>query len=904
VTSAPLPPEIEELIDVVLRAADLEFTDGRREVEQELRAHFEDGLAKGVSAETLIVRFGDPVEAGRRIARTRPGAAARNRGERRRWWMSGREWWDEVRRAARRLTRAPGFAAVVIVTLALGIGANTAIFTVLDAVLLKDLPYAEPDRLVRIHEGNPEDVGGEYLRVPLIVAWRGWDEVFDELGALYTYREMGADLTSGDRPERVHVLWVSAGYFEALGIAPHRGRTFTEDESYGPGEATGRTEPIAHTAVISHALWARIFEGSDDALGRTIELDGESYEVVGVMPRGFKNPFGTDSDVWLPYDMRLGGSNHYRNWFLSGVARLRDGVTLEQARERVRAIAEAHHDSEPETFGAYPRLLPLHQEVVGPTRARMLWILAGAAGMVLLTACLNVTNLLVARGLSRDRDLALRSALGSGRARLVVGILAENGLLAVAGGAAGLALGVFGVKALVALAPGVVPMVTEIRMGGAVFGFTTAVTIGALLLFGMTPALRMSRTAPAEVLRSGDRTSTTGRASRRVRDGLVIAQVGVALALVAGAALFTRSFSSLVNLPLGLDPEGVLTFEVHLPEARYPDGAARHAFHEQLHDRIAALPAVDEVGAVSWLPVKGRYHSWGFYWDPENPDGSNDDAWYGTDVRVVAGDYLAAMGIDLLSGVGLGEVDLDAEPMVWINRTVVDEVFGEDEALGQQIVLAGDTRRVMGIVDDVAHDSRGSTTRKSYVPHAQFAGDRNWALTQTVRARGDLGQLTEQIRTELGRIDGQLVLFEPRTADALLSSVREQDRFAALLMACFAGLALVLSLVGTYGVLAGSVAARSREIGIRTALGASTQEIRAMVLRYAARLVVPGTILGLAGAWVGAGWIRALLFEVDARDPLSLSATVLLFLVIGLASAWLPARRATRVDTVEVLTAE
>jgi hypothetical protein len=224
VTSAPLPPEIEELIDVVLRAADLEFTDGRREVEQELRAHFEDGLAKGVSAETLIVRFGDPVEAGRRIARARPGAAARNRGERRRWWMSGREWWDEVRRAARRLTRAPGFAAVVIVTLALGIGANTAIFTVLDAVLLKDLPYAEPDRLVRIHEGNPEDVGGEYLRVPLIVAWRGWDEVFDELGALYTYREMGADLTSGDRPERVHVLWVSAGYFEALGIAPHRGR--------------------------------------------------------------------------------------------------------------------------------------------------------------------------------------------------------------------------------------------------------------------------------------------------------------------------------------------------------------------------------------------------------------------------------------------------------------------------------------------------------------------------------------------------------------------------------------------------------------------------------------------------------------------------------------------------------
>ncbi len=900
-----LPAEIEALIREVLDAADLDFTDGRTDVEQELRDHFEDGLARGVTAEELIDRFGDPTVAGRKIAGTRPRAAARRRGESRGWWMSMGEWWDEVRRAIGRLGRAPGFTAVVILTLALGIGANTAIFAVLSAVILDELPYEQPDRLVRLYEANQEDlIGGEYMRAPLMAEWRQWSEVFEEVGALYTYREMGADITSAEQPARVHTLWVSAGYFETLGITPHRGRTFEPNESFGPGEATSRTEPIARTAVISHRLWLSHFEAREDALGSALELDGQSYEVVGVMPRGFRNPFGTDSDVWLPYDMRQGGSNHYQNWFLSGIARLRDDVTLEQARERVRALSEAYFETEPGTLGAFPRLLPLHQDVVGSTRARMLWILAGAAGMLLLTACLNVTNLLVARGLSRDRDLALRSALGSGRGRLVAGILLENGLLALAGGLAGLTLGVLGVKGLLFLAPGVVPMVTEIHTGGTVFLFTSATTAGALFLFGMAPALRMSRTAPADVLRSGDRASTTGRSGRRIRDGLVVAQVGVALALVTGAALFTRSFTSLVNVPLGFESEAVLTFEVNLPGARYPDGSSRHAFHEEFQNRIASLPNVERVGAVSWLPVRGRYHSWGFYWDPENPDGSNDDAWYGTDVRVFNGDYLGALGIQLLAGVDPGEVDFEAEPMIWLNQAVVDEVFGDSDALGQQIVIADATRRVMGIVENVAHDARGTTTRKSYVPHAQFADDRNWPLTQTVRARGELGQLREQLQTELARVDGQLVLFQPQPLDAILASVREQERFAALLMATFAGLALLLSLVGTYGVLAGSVAARTREIGIRMALGANSEEVRGMILRHAARLVVPGVALGLGAAWIGGRWIRALLFEVELTDPISLSGSVALFLLVGFVSAWIPARRATRVDTVEVLTAE
>ena len=899
-----LPAEIVEVIETVLEAAGLDLVGGRPEVERDLYAHFEDGLDSGVSLQELIDRFGDPVATGTRIARTRPRAEARNRGETGRWWMSPRDWFDETRKALRGLRRIPGFAAIVVLTLTLGIGANTAIFTVLNAVLLQDLPYPEADRIVRIFEARPDDpMGGEYLRALLVGEYRGWEEVFDGVASLYTYRETGADL-EGERPERVNVLRVSAGYFETLGIGLERGRTFTDDESFGPGEAAQRSIPISHSAIISHGLWGRRFGGAEAVIGQSIVLDGTSYEVVGVMPRGFKNPFGTDSDVWLPHDLRLGGSNSYNNWFLSAVARLRDGVTLEQAQERVKTLSLAYAEAQPDLRDAYPRLIPLRENVVGSARATMLWILAAAASLVLLTACLNVANLVFARGLSRDRDLALRSALGSGRGRIIAGILTENGLLALAGGAGGVGLGWVGVKALLKFAPGVVPMVTEIQVGAAVFLFASVVTVGALLLFGLTPALRMSRTAPADVLRSGDRSSTSSRFVRRVRDGLVVVQVGTALALVVGAALFTRSFSSLVDVPLGVDPAGVLTLEVHLPEVRYADGPARDAFHTLFQDRVAALPSVDRVGATSWLPVSGTYHTWGFYWDPENLDGSNNDSWNSTDVRLIAGDYFGAMGIDVVRGESPGEVDLNGELLTWINQTAATEAFGDTDPVGEQIRLAGEARRVAGVVEDIPHDARGNVSSKSYIPHMHHADDRNWALIQAVKTRGDLAEVESQIREVLAGMDGQLVLFQPRSFETLLTGMREQDRFATLLMGAFAGLALLLSLIGTYAVLAGSVTSRTREIGIRMALGANSSTVRNMILRYAARLTLPGIALGLFGAWVGARWIGALLFEVEASDPVAFAATIGIFLAVGFISAWLPARRATRVDTVQTLTAE
>jgi predicted permease len=517
-----LPPEITEVVERVLDASGLDFVDGRAEVEQELFSHFEDGLAAGSPAHVLIERFGDPLAAGRRIARTRPRAAARNRGEHWRWWMSPRELWDEMRQAARRLGRAPGFTVIVILTLALGVGANTAIFAVLNAVLLEELPYAEPGRLVRVYENNRERPQLQFIRAPVLAEWKRWEGVFEHVGGLYTYREVGADLTSGSSPRRVTVMRASTGYFETLGVAPERGRTFEFDESLGPGEATSTTTPPAFVTVLSHDLWTSEYEGASDLIGRTIELDGTSFEVVGVTPRGFNNPFGTHADVWVPQDLRSGGSNSFGNYYLSAVGRLRDGLTLEVAQERLKTLAEAFAEQEPRMQAWFPTILPLQDDLVGDTRRTMLLILAGAAGLVLLTACVNVANLLFARGLGRDRDLALRSAIGSSRGRLIAGILAENGLLAAGGGLFGLLIGWSGVKALLWLAPDALPMVAEVELGSTVFLFALTVTVAALVIFGLVPALRLSRTAPADVLRSGDRASTVGRVSRRLRDALVM----------------------------------------------------------------------------------------------------------------------------------------------------------------------------------------------------------------------------------------------------------------------------------------------------------------------------------------------------------------------------------------------
>jgi predicted permease len=485
-----LPAEIEVVLARVLEAAGLDALGDGQEVLRELRAHFEDGLAAGTPVATLLERFGDPAVAGRRIRKARRGG---ERSTVATWWSSPQEWWRLVRHATRRLARAPAFTAIVVGTLALGVGANTAIFTVIHAVLLEDLPYHEPDRLVRVYESdleNPDEL--QFLRAPIALEFRSWTDVFESFATLYTYRAEGADLTEGESPRRVTVMRVSAGYFETLGVPPALGRTFFEDESYGPGEAGETRDQIAAVAIVSHPLWTEQLGASAGAIGTTLRLDEAAFEVIGVMPAGFEDPFGSQADVWLPQDMRLGGSNDWGNSYLSAVARLRDGVSLEAARARTRARSEAFDQVEPESEGALAAVRSLELDVVGTTRRAMLWILGAAAGLVLLAACVNVANLLLSRGLEQDRRLALCAALGSGRARLGASIVVENGVLAALGGLAGLALAWACVGWIPRFAPSALPATSDLRLGMPVFAFAMGNTVAALLIFGFVPAVRLS----------------------------------------------------------------------------------------------------------------------------------------------------------------------------------------------------------------------------------------------------------------------------------------------------------------------------------------------------------------------------------------------------------------------------
>lgn len=904
-SGGPLPLAIRDVVRTALAASQLT---GPRldQVRRDLEAHFEDGLAEGRTPEELIDRFGDPEVAGRHIAWAHEAHAVtsgqplqdgRSRGFR------GDLLLHELRLSLRTLGRAPAFTTLVLVTLALGVGANTAVFSVLDAVLLEPLPYDDPEQLVRIEETYEEWSGAsEFVRGPVVAAMRTWDDVFSDVATIYTYRETGRDLTGGDRPERVVASSVSAGYFETLGAEPLLGRTFSEDESFGPGEYGTGDRP--QRVVLSHGLWTRRFGADRGIIGRTIRLDDVPAEVIGVMGPDFRDPIGSRSHLWTAQDLRLGGSNGWNNYYLTALARIRPGLDLEAAQQRVTTKVAGIRSAEPESGAWGATLVPLQDHIVGPTRRSMLWILAGAVTLVLISASVNVGNLVFARSLDREREVALRGALGSQRGRIVGHLMTENALLAVAGGGIGLVLGLAGVRALMAVAPDALPRIATPGLSPSVFLFAIVVMVAALTLFGLMPTMRLARIPPASALRSGGRGGTEGAGLRRVRSTLVVAQVAVALVLMIGAGLLIRSFAAMQAAPLGVGPEGVLTFEVHLPTSRYEAGADREAFHQTLHERIRGLPGVESVGATSWLPLSGRYHIWG---TPQRLDSDGEVQPGGSaaaDVRIVNGDYFEAMGITLLRGEPPRAVDPSGQEVVWISQSVAERLFPGGDPIGAAVRAIGRDRRVVGVVSDVATDARGTRPPTVYTLHAQYADNRNWAMIQAVRTAGDAVGIQSAVEGELRAIDPDLVLYRPRPFASVVARARAQDRFALLLMSAFAALALVLAVVGTYGVLAGNVARRGREIGIRMALGADAGLIRRSVLRSAALTVGSGLALGAAGAWLGSRWLSALLFEVQPTDARTYALAVGALVVLSLGASYLPARRATLIQPTESLSGE
>jgi putative ABC transport system permease protein len=829
-----------------------------------------------------LVRALVPVHLDQRLERRRRARLTPPRGD-----STMRNVLADVRQTLRLVRNQPGFATVAILTLALGIGANTAVFTVLNSVILSPLPYDQPGELVRLYSATTNEPGQEqFLTAPDVVGMRDEIDAFSSMAVSYTYREVGGDLGDGTGPpQRIRLMPVNADYFSTLGATPVLGRTFTRDEEVAD----------LRRVVLSHGLWTSATNRDPDIIGRTTTINGESWEVIGVMRPTFRDVVTGDVAAWTPANLVLAGSNHRDNHYLTAVARLAPGISLAQAQARVDVLMRRLSEEFPNANSApITRVVPLHEDVVGESTTTV-YILMGAASLVLLIACLNVANLFIARSLTQSRETAIRTALGAARSRLVSQRLTESVLLSAVGGIAGSVVAYWGVRILLAVSPDSLARAEEIGVDATLLAFALVLTIVTGIVFGAWPAFRASRSDPRDALHDGARGTTISRAGRRARGVLVASQVALALVLLAGAGVLVRSLIARQQMNLGFDSSGVATFEVHLPPVRYGESAARVRFHDEYQERLRALPGVEAVGVTSWLPANGHYHQWGLKSELRG------DEWISAQVRVIDGDFLDVMRIPLLSGRTFTPTDrVDTDRVALISRSLARRAFGVDDPVGQRVTL-GPPFTVVGVVDDVAYEAQGTQFETLYLSHDQFASNRNWALTYTVRTRSAPDAVVTPARAALAEIDPGLVLHQPRAMDEVLSGHWARQRFTLLLMATFALVALTLAAVGVYGVLSYAVTQRTHEIGVRMALGARPAQVRLLVMGDGLLLAIVGMAVGLAAAFAVGDVLGALTFGVNPRDPLVFGTVTLVLAVVIVIAGYVPARRATRVDPLESL---
>jgi len=791
----------------------------------------------------------------------------------------------DIKYAIRSIAVAPRFAAVVIVTLALGSGANTAVFSVLDAVVLKPLPYEEPDRLVRVYHRSGDE--NSYLTGLAAVYYRDHSRTLD-VAITYTYSVEGADLTDRPEPERVRTMQVGADYFRVLGAHLVLGQVFDR--------ADERAD--ARVAVVSERIWRKYLDSRADAAGRLLTLDGIPYRVSGVVRDDFDDPLQSDVDVWTPLNLQPGGPNSFDNFYLSIVARLKPGSSVERAQAELSALAADMQRERPPSAARWSaRVLPLQTDTVGSARP-LLWMLLGAVGLLLIIACVNVASLLLARSADREMDLAVRAALGCSSARIVRQLLIESLLLSVAGATAGVLAAPAISRVLLAAAPAAVAQGLSGTLQVPVLAFSIGIGLLAGVGFGLAPAAQVWRTNLEGMLRQSGRSGAGSRPQTRTRNALVVCQVALALVLLVGAGLLLRSFERLRSVPLGVHPAHVLTFAVNLPGGRYADPEGRARFYREFAARLAALPGVRAAGAISRLPATGSFHTWGVQRGDRPPDSRFTPA----QQRVIEGRYFEAAGIPLLRGRTFGREDNARAPRrVVISAELAREVFGSEDPIGKRLRVAGKEPEIIGVAGDVALGPRTAPRPYVYHSHSQFAADRNWALTQVVALDGDRQSLLNDVRRELSRIDPALVLHEPQMLDDVIGGGMAQERFALLLIASFAALALVLAAIGLYGVLTYSVSRRTREMGIRMALGAPARTVRSMVVRDGAGLAAIGIALGSAAALAATRSLRSLLFGVTATEPLVFVAAAAVLGCVAILASWIPARAATRADPLQAV---
>ena len=863
----------------IMRIAGL-FNKGRNdrefqeELESHIQMHMEDNLRSGMTPEEArrqaMIKIGG-IESTKEACRDQRGVP----------WLENLV--QDVRYGARQLLKNPGFAAVAVLTLALGIGANTAVFSVVNAVILRPLPYENPGQLV----GLWSDMSGKRTDrnqfCPAdITDFREQVTTFEDIG-VYD-QGLSANLTGGAEPERVNGSEASPGLFTTLRVKPILGRTFLSDET-----------DIAQSkvALISEGLWKRRFGGDPGLAGRKIQLDGESFTIVGVLPSAFKFP--EHVDLWLPFSFTAADWRNDRDhYYVEVVGRLKTGISFEQARAELETVGHRMALKLPNAFRKWGiTLVPMQEQIVGKISST-LWILFGAVSMVLLIACVNVASLLLTRATARQKEITVRVALGAGWVRIVKQLLTEALMLGLMGGVAGTLIACGVVKLFAVSSLNTLPQTVNLTVSWPVLAFTILISVVTGVVCGLTPALSVANPNINSALKDSGRTSSHSRSA--LRNFMVVAEIALSLVLLVGGGLLINSFIRLRTVPTGYDPRNVLTLQVTLPKKQYPDTERQNAFLQRAFERIQSLPGVKSVAATINPPL---LNAWGMgYFVPDHENSPTQIA----DNAYITPNYFHTMGISMLKGRDFLDADsTKGPPVIIINQAMARKHFPDENPIGKRIQVGGGDREIVGVVADVK--TRGLELVSNpmlYLPYSQKLTIATF-LTFVVSTKINPLSLAGLSEKEITDLDRNLPVADVQSMEQIVSASLAQRRLTMLLLGAFAVLALLLASIGIYGLLAYSVSQRSREMGIRVALGAQQNEVLTLIIGEGMKLALAGAVIGLAGALALSRLMRSLLYEVTPSDPATFCGVSILLLAVALIACWLPARRAGKVDPMVAL---